>query len=688
MPTEQRMENGSGKVKRQVSEESVDEEVDVEDFIPTPPDGGWGWMVVVASLFCNIIVDGIGYAFGVLLPIFKDYFQAPNSKVALVGSLLVGVYLCAGPIVSGLVNRFGCRSVAMAGSVLASTGFMLGSFAPNLELLILTYGVLGGLGFGMIYLPSIVSVGYYFEKKRAMATGIAVCGSGIGTFIFSPLNDFLLDVFDWRNLLFLQAGIILNCAVCAMLMRPLEPKKKPKRTAVEMEKMHHHFKIKAQINRRPKNESESSAQELKEFEKLREAKLMRENKLNEEESDIGSVPSQYFIKGNSESTSGSPVGVPKIVVTSNEAVSNIDSTTGTNIDEEVHSPEGEVKRHSGGHVAIAVHEVQPLIENGYMKVKEVKKPIHHRPVGSQQRMGSYRDIVAHKEDFARPLYKKDIFYSGSIANIPQYRSQPDMDSYITSITSIPGVSEVPKRSVWDHCSCLPKSVVDTLKEMLDFSLLLDFNFAMLCLGNLFAMSGFYVPFTYIVDRAQILGISGTDAAFLLSVIGIANTFGRIASGFLADLKNMDALVINNVALFISGISLFLQPLCVTYELLILFSVVYGLCVSAYISLTSIIICDLLGLAKLTNAFGLLTLCRGIAGIYGPPLAGAVFQMTGNYDASFYLGGGMFMTGTLFHLVLHLPCVKRGNPPSTDTEMNFDAADDTNELKTGDEPVAV
>ena len=50
----------------------------------------------------------------------------------------------SGPIVSGLVNRFGCRSVAMAGSVLASTGFMLGSFAPNLELLILTYGVLGG----------------------------------------------------------------------------------------------------------------------------------------------------------------------------------------------------------------------------------------------------------------------------------------------------------------------------------------------------------------------------------------------------------------------------------------------------------------------------------------------------------------------------------------------------------------
>lgn len=207
--------------------------------------------------------------------------------------------------------------------------------------------------------------------------------------------------------------------------------------------------------------------------------------------------------------------------------------------------------------------------------------------------------------------------------------------------------------------------------------MLDFNFLMLSLGNLFAMSGFYVPFTYLVDRAKILGISGTEAAFLLSVIGIANTIGRVLSGIIADHKKVDALVINNVALVISTISLFLQPLCTTYELLIVFSVVYGLCVSAYISLTSIIICDLLGLAKLTNAFGLLTLSRGIAGIYGPPLAGAVYEMTGNYDASFYLGGGLFLAGTLFHMVLHLPCVDRGKTPQTDQEMVFCSTDKTN-----------
>ena len=37
-----------------------------------------------------------------------------------------------------------------------------------------------GLGFGLIYVPAIVSVGFYFEKKRSIAMGIAVCGSGLG----------------------------------------------------------------------------------------------------------------------------------------------------------------------------------------------------------------------------------------------------------------------------------------------------------------------------------------------------------------------------------------------------------------------------------------------------------------------------------------------------------------------------
>ena len=47
------------------------------------------------------------------------------------------------------------------------------------------------MGFGLMYLPSIVIVGYYFDKKRAFATGLATCGSGkVEAFyaVFFPLN--------------------------------------------------------------------------------------------------------------------------------------------------------------------------------------------------------------------------------------------------------------------------------------------------------------------------------------------------------------------------------------------------------------------------------------------------------------------------------------------------------------------
>ena len=87
----------SGERNRNSSGESTSSsEVDPGDYIPTPPDGGWGWVVVASSFMCFVIVDGLGYSFGVLLPLWVDVFQESRGKVSLIGSLLNGMYLCAG----------------------------------------------------------------------------------------------------------------------------------------------------------------------------------------------------------------------------------------------------------------------------------------------------------------------------------------------------------------------------------------------------------------------------------------------------------------------------------------------------------------------------------------------------------------------------------------------------------------
>lgn len=59
--------------------------------LPTPPDGGWGWMVVFGSFMIHVVADGVAYSFGVFLPTFLVYFDSPRSETAWLGSLMIGV---------------------------------------------------------------------------------------------------------------------------------------------------------------------------------------------------------------------------------------------------------------------------------------------------------------------------------------------------------------------------------------------------------------------------------------------------------------------------------------------------------------------------------------------------------------------------------------------------------------------
>jgi len=187
-----------------------------------PPDGGWGWVVVFASFMIHIIADGITYSFGVFLVELIEKFDAERGAASLIPSILVGVTLGSGPIASYFTNRYGCRVVTIAGSILAAAGLALSCAANSIVVLYFTIGILTGLGFGLIYLPAIVSVSIYFEKKRAFATGIAVCGSGLGTFIMAPVTKGLITNFGWQGAMLVTSGLILTCILFGCLMRPIK----------------------------------------------------------------------------------------------------------------------------------------------------------------------------------------------------------------------------------------------------------------------------------------------------------------------------------------------------------------------------------------------------------------------------------------------------------------------------------
>ncbi|XP_055602325.1 uncharacterized protein LOC129751075 isoform X2 [Uranotaenia lowii] len=688
--------------------------------MPPPPDGGYGWVIVFASFMCNMIVDGIAYTFGVFLNDFVVYFGEGKGTVAWVGSLLSGMYLSAGPVVSALANKYGCRTVCIAGSIISSAAFALSTLSTNVTMMMLTYGVMGGIGFGFIYLPAVVAVGYYFETKRSLATGIAVCGSGFGTFVFAPLANWLLANFDWKNSTLILAGIILNCAVFGAMMRPLTyPKEDKDKMKPLMQRMYEEKRmqmergsiggsyfmvqlpdgtmekrLKAPLNADPGvhsslaldqlaaqqggmhavatlptiteskvQEQNGSSNSSSESSQIEMKKPLQKPRNNHSESDANEYGSNNLPRNASQPAFTShQSGIPK-----NGSVPTFDR----------------VRKHSTGErfkpslAAIKASSRGDVDSNG-----DVRKTMHLKVsrgsvTGSKNNNAddfnenmytSKASLKADRPAMVRPLSRKDIFYSGSVTNLKEFQSQKSLTNYRNSVISLTKFERDHAKDVpadlekgaeqYDLCPCLalPQSFKNALGAMMDVSLLKDPVFMMIGISNIFGMAGLYVPFVYLVDAAKLDGIEQNSASFLISIIGITNTVARIVCGYVADFPKVDALFMNNICLLISTFSVGLTPFCHSYASYVAMAISFGIAVAGYISLTSIILVDLLGLDKLTNAFGLLILFRGAATIVGSPLAGALYDATQTYSIPFYVAGALFGVSAIFSFAA--PFMKR------------------------------
>ena len=200
-----------------------------------PPDGGWGWIVMVASFLCCLVLDGIAYVFGVFMGPMQEYYEVDYATMAGVGSVLSGTIQLVGPFVALLTNLLGTRIVCIIGAAVSSAGFFLATYSPNVLVLLLLFGVVAGTGLGLMYVPAVVVVGHYFDKRRALATGFAVCGSGAGTFVLAPLASFLLTKLEWQGAVRVFAALCLACVFCGLTMKPLPTRPKQREIVADGE---------------------------------------------------------------------------------------------------------------------------------------------------------------------------------------------------------------------------------------------------------------------------------------------------------------------------------------------------------------------------------------------------------------------------------------------------------------------
>ncbi|XP_033737317.1 monocarboxylate transporter 4-like [Pecten maximus] len=594
--------------------------------MPPAPDGGWGWVVVLSSFMIMLISDGFAFSFGVLYTELLEVFQESKSYTSWIASLFYGVPLICGPISSALATKYGCRKVQIAGGILAFIGVFASTFANSVAMLCVTLGIVAGFGMSVGYVTSIVMVAFYFEKKRALATGLAVCGSGLGTFLFAPLIEYLIEHYTWRGSFLILSGITLNLVVCGTLLRPLKfsPQEQWKRKLEAFEKLSKTVSrsiSKTSLSDFPRSRHTShtddadSDSDTPDLEHMSYSQVQLPTYIQKE---LKYAPDNLVVEVTKSGKSWQHVlrtRHPSAVGCS----SSMNNVTNSSLNQSVINNSTRENGHLLNTCSGCIVEPKiSLIDNGSIWKRD-----------NQRRK---RQVFQYY-----PLHRKDLFYRGNLMKLPHFeiRSSSCPELHLGSI-------DEESSEAGDICQVtnilkFPIHMVKVFKAMFDIAILKTPVFILFLFSNFMLYFWYDVPYVFIVDRAKEFGISEDRSSLIISSLGIANTFGQILYGIVGD-RDIDLELLYGISLAVAGISVALVPLFVDQIILCILAACYGIFVSANYVLSTVLLVKYLGMDKLTNAYGLTMLLQGMANMIGPPVAGKLYDDSGSYDHTFYAGG--------------------------------------------------
>lgn len=185
-----------------------------------------GWIIAFSAFLTNVILIGAHNCFGLLFIDLVQEFHEPLFKTAWIGSIDFGCLLVFAPLSGFLSQRYGSRKVSIAGVWIASLSLLASSFVQYTDLMDFTYGVMFGMGSSFTYTQGPVMISRYFSSSahHALASGIVLTGSSLGTLIMAPVYNALNAKYGWRWVLRIFAGLIFCTTGLVATYKPLAEK--------------------------------------------------------------------------------------------------------------------------------------------------------------------------------------------------------------------------------------------------------------------------------------------------------------------------------------------------------------------------------------------------------------------------------------------------------------------------------
>ena len=170
------------------------------------PEARAGWAAVCGTFVILLLGFGSVYSFGTFFAPLQAEFGASRGAVALAFSVSIVILFAVGAGAGMLADRIGPRMLVAGGTALVGLGLIAASRAGALWQVQAAFGIGVGVGIGLSYVPSVGAVQKWFDRRRGLASGLAISGIGAGTLAMPPLAALMIAEMGWRTA-FLAIGL-------------------------------------------------------------------------------------------------------------------------------------------------------------------------------------------------------------------------------------------------------------------------------------------------------------------------------------------------------------------------------------------------------------------------------------------------------------------------------------------------
>lgn len=183
------------------------------------------WIQLLMGFIVMMTISSPQYVWTLFTGPLQKTTGALLSDVQWTITILIVLQTWLAPIQGWLVDRFGPRLLIGTGALLTGLGWVATASIQTLPGLYLTYGLMCGLGTGIVYIGVVGLMVKWFPNQRGFATGVAASGYGFGAILTTFPIDAMIRSSGYEQTLLVFGSMFAAIGLLAavfLLSRPFE----------------------------------------------------------------------------------------------------------------------------------------------------------------------------------------------------------------------------------------------------------------------------------------------------------------------------------------------------------------------------------------------------------------------------------------------------------------------------------